>query len=126
MQYIKCTYSVNPHHSCCSITNNTSAPPALLAATIAAIYPICTLFLNTTRAIVPPIRAAAILSRNEERIKTKIRRRNGPFQSSGRNLGKISGTPDSSNIFDKNCKSQQQPEKIENNTPFPLTQVPYP
>jgi hypothetical protein len=48
-------------------------PPALLAATIAAIYPICTFFLNTTIAIAPPISAAAILSRNDDNIKMKIK-----------------------------------------------------
>ena len=87
-------------------------PPALLAATIAAIYPICTLFLKTTTAMAPPIRAAAILSRNDDNINMKTRSTNGPFQSSGRKFGKISGAPDSSNILDKIENPSKSPRRF--------------
>jgi hypothetical protein len=69
-------------------------PPALLAATIAAMYPIWTLFLNTTRAMVPPISAAAILSRKDERTQIKTSNKNAPLQSFGKYFGKIYGKPD--------------------------------
>ncbi|OPZ52355.1 MAG: hypothetical protein BWY89_01928 [Bacteroidetes bacterium ADurb.BinA012] len=58
------------------------------------------------------MRAAAILSRNDERMKTKTNSRKGPFQSSGRYLGSMSGTLDSSNIFDRTAKPRSNPRRF--------------
>jgi hypothetical protein len=56
--------------------------------------------------------AAAILSRKDDKMKTKINSINGPFQSSGRNHGNISGTPDSSNIFDRMANPSKRPNRL--------------
>ena len=47
---------------------------------------------STWRAIVPPISAAAMLSRKLESTNTMIKRTKPPFQSSGRILGSTTGT----------------------------------
>ncbi len=59
-------------------------PPALDAATSAAMYPMCTLCRNTVAATVPPIRAAAMLSRKLDSTNTIASSRKAPRQSSGR------------------------------------------
>ena len=60
----------------------------------------------------PPISAAAILSRNEERTQTNTSKRNGPFQSFGRYRGRTSGTPDSSNIFASIANPKSNPARL--------------
>ena len=67
------------------------APPAFDAATMAARYPIWTLPLKTCRAIVPPISAAAMLSRKPDSTNTMASSARPPRQPSGRNAGISSG-----------------------------------
>ena len=47
-----------------------------------------------------------------DRTNTNTRRMKGPFQSSGKNLGNISGTPDSSNILDNMANPSKSPRRF--------------
>ena len=65
----------------------------------------CTLPLNTCCAMVPPISAAAMLSRKLESTKTMTSSTKPPFQSSGRKRGISSGT----RLFSKWRESSAKP-----------------
>ncbi len=88
------------------------APPALLAATIAAQKPMSSRRLKTCSATVAPISAAAMLSRNEEITKTMSSSTKPPFQSSGSQRGRISGTCDFSNKRASTAKPSSRPNRF--------------
>ncbi len=88
------------------------APPALLAATSAARNPMWTLPLKTLRAIVPPIIAAAMLSRNADITKTMARSTSPPVQWVGRILGSLSGILLSSKCFAKIANPRRSPRRL--------------
>jgi hypothetical protein len=61
---------------------------------------------------VPPIIAAAMLSRKLDSTKTRISITKPPFQSSGRKRGRIAGTLLSSKCFDSNAKPSSKPNRF--------------
>ena len=91
-------------------------PPAFDAATMAARYPIWTLRWNTAAAMVPPMSAAAMLSRNDDNTKIITSSTRPPLQSSGRSFGNHSGTRLVSKCFDNSAKPSNSPSKLVNMT----------
>mgnify|MGYP003693943631 CR=1 FL=1 len=70
-------------------------------------------------AIVPPISAAAMLSRKLDRTNTMTSSTKPPFQSSGRKRGAASPVRDlSSKCFGQQREAQQQAEQVGEDHPF--------
>ncbi len=76
----------------------------------------CTRPLKTTPAIVPPMSAAAMLSRKEESTKTIASSANAPFQSPGRYFGSAAGTLLSSKCFDRSAKPMSRQKRLASST----------
>ena len=76
----------------------------------------CTLPRNTTLAIVPPISAAAMLSRKLDSTKIMTSRTNPPFQSSGRKRGRMAGTRLASKCLDSSAKPSSRPSRLASST----------
>ncbi len=76
----------------------------------------CTLPRKTTPAIVPPINAAAMLSRNDDSTKIITSSTNAPFQSSGSRRGSHAGTWLASKCFDSNAKPSSSPSRFASST----------
>ena len=70
--------------------------------------------------MVPPIKAAAILSRKLEITATMTSSTKPPFQPCGRKAGISSGTPLFSKCRDKQREAHQQQEQIREDHPFVL------
>ena len=63
-------------------------------------------------AMVPPMSAAAMLSRNEDSTNTMTSRRKPPFQSSGRKCGRTSGTLLRSKWLESSAKPSSRPSRF--------------
>ena len=68
--------------------------------------------LNSTAAIVPPIIAAAMLSRKVDSTNTSSSITKPPFQSSGRKRGSSAGNWLSSKCLDSNAKPSSSPNRF--------------
>ncbi len=80
----------------------------------------CTLPLNTCRAIAPPINAAAMLSRKAESTNTIASRARPPCQPSGRNAGISSGNAAVLEMPRQQRKAHQQQEQVREHDGFVL------
>ena len=70
--------------------------------------------------MVPPIRAAAILSRKEEIMATKTSRTAGPIQPVGRIFRQDLGNTAFLEDLGEDAETEQQAEEVEDNRPFAL------
>ena len=80
----------------------------------------CTLPRNTCRAMVPPISAAAMLSRKLDSTATMTSSTKPPFQSSGRKRGISSGTLALLEMAREQRKAHQQQEQVGEDHPLVL------
>ena len=80
--------------------------------TMAARKPMCTRPWYSTAAMLPPIIAAAMLSRKLDSTKTSTSMTKPPFQSSGRKRGRIAGTRLSSKWRDSSAKPSSRPNRL--------------
>ena len=78
----------------------------------------CTLRRNTVAAMVPPMIAAAMLSRNDDSTKTITSSTNPPFQSSGRKRGSTAGTLAVLEVLGQQREAEQQAEQVGEDHPL--------
>ena len=94
------------------------APPALEAATIAAMEAMWTYARKSSCAIAPPIKAPAILSRKLERIPTSARSVNTAFPIVRQKPRQKCGQMTAFKVIGEQSKAHQQAEKIRKDDPF--------
>ena len=78
----------------------------------------CTLPRKTTEATVPPMSAAAMLSRKDESTKIRTSSTNPPFQPSGRYRGITAGTWRVLEVLGQQREAHQQAEEVRERDPL--------